>query len=73
MKSLPNFAPTELEKVIVLVGRSPRLYARGTLEALEQRKSWLAPTPPAESLPPKAAATEQTTGADRPHPRHASS
>jgi hypothetical protein len=69
---VPQLAPTELEKVVVLVGRSPRLYARGMLEALEQRKSWLAPTPPAGSLPPKAAAKEQTTGADRPHPRHAS-
>jgi hypothetical protein len=68
----PQLSATELEQVIKLVGRSPRLYARGMLEAFEQRKSWLAPTPPAESLPPKAAATEQTTGADRPHPRHAS-
>ena len=64
----PQLSATELEQVIKLVGRSPRLYARGMLEALEQRKSWLAPTPPAESLPP---AKEQTTGADRRHPRHA--
>ena len=47
----PQLSATELEQVIKLVGRSPRLYARGMLEALEQRKSWLAPTPPAESLP----------------------
>jgi hypothetical protein len=67
---VPQLAPAELEKVVVLVGRSPRLYARGTLEALEQRKS-LPPPLPAESLPPNTAAKAQTTGADRPYRRHA--
>jgi hypothetical protein len=32
----PRLTATELEQTIVLVGRSPRLYARGTLEALER-------------------------------------
>jgi hypothetical protein len=41
----PKLSPAELEQVIVLVGRSPRLYARGLLEALEQRRRVLAPTP----------------------------
>ena len=36
---VPQLSPLELEKVIVLVGRSPRLYPRGILEALEQHKS----------------------------------
>ena len=59
----PQLSATELEQVIKLVGRSPR-YAREMLEALEQQKSWLAPTPLAESLPPKAAAKEQTATGD---------
>ena len=31
---VPQLSPLELEKVIELVGRSPRLYPRGILEAL---------------------------------------
>jgi hypothetical protein len=41
----PQLSATELEQVIVLVGRSPRLYAPGTLGALKQRRSLPAPTP----------------------------
>jgi hypothetical protein len=33
---VPQLSPLELEKVIKLVGRSPRLYPRGILEALDQ-------------------------------------
>ena len=68
---VPKLSAAELEQVIVLVGRNPRLYPRGILEALNQHGNLLAPTPPAESFPPDAAAKEQTTGADRLHPRHA--
>ncbi len=32
---VPELSATELEQVIQLVGRSPRLYAPGTLEALK--------------------------------------
>jgi hypothetical protein len=35
----PQLSAAELEQTIVLVGRSPRLYARGTLEALESRRA----------------------------------
>jgi hypothetical protein len=38
----PQLSAAELEQTIVLVGRSPRLYARGTLEALESKRA----TPP---------------------------
>jgi hypothetical protein len=41
----PNLSPAELEKVIVLVGRNPRLYPPGIMDALEQRRGVLAPTP----------------------------
>ena len=41
---VPELDPAELENVILLVGRSPRLYAPGTLEALEQRRNLAAPT-----------------------------
>jgi hypothetical protein len=54
---VPELTPAELDQTIVLVGRSPRLYPRGTLEALEQRRSMFAPTLPEES---RAAAKEQT-------------
>src|ERR1700733_13294582 len=44
----PQLNAVELEQVIVLVGRSPRLYAPGTLEALESKRA--TPPPPAESF-----------------------
>jgi hypothetical protein len=56
-----ELSATELEQVIALVGRSPRLYARGTLEALEERRSLLSPTPSA--LSPNAAPKDKTIGA----------
>jgi hypothetical protein len=40
-----QLSAAELEQVITLVGRSPRLYASGTLGALKQRRSLPAPTP----------------------------
>ena len=39
----------ELEQVIKLVGRSPRVYPPGTLDALKQRKALAAPEPPQRS------------------------
>jgi hypothetical protein len=44
----PQLTAVELEQVIVLVGRSPRVYARGTLEALESKRARSRP-PPAEA------------------------
>ena len=58
----PQLSAVELGQVIVLVGRNPRLYPPGLLDALEQQRSFPASTP-AESLP-HAAVKEQTTAAD---------
>ena len=44
----PHLPATELQQTIVLVGRSPRLYARGTL--LENKRSTPQP-PPAQAAP----------------------
>jgi hypothetical protein len=52
---IPQLSPAELEKVIELVGRSPRLYPRGILEALHLQRSLLASPQPAESVPPNDA------------------
>jgi hypothetical protein len=69
----PQLSAAELEKVIVLVGRSPRLYERGTLEALEERRSLLLPTPSAGNLSPNAAPKDKTISAGRPRPPRTSS
>jgi hypothetical protein len=53
----PKLSARELEQTIVLVGRSPRLYARGTLEALESRAT--PRPPPAEIVHPNAVAREK--------------
>jgi hypothetical protein len=53
----PQLCPLELEKVIELVGRSPRLYPRGILEALDQHRTSLAMTP-VERFQPNAATKE---------------
>jgi hypothetical protein len=55
----PQLSPLELEKVIELVGRSPRLYPRGILEALDQHKNSLASAPITQSVPPNAASKEE--------------
>jgi hypothetical protein len=49
----PQLSAAELERTIVLVGRSPRLYARGTLEALENKRATPQPSP-AEIVHPNA-------------------
>jgi hypothetical protein len=58
---VPQLSPAELEKVIELVGRSPRLYPRGILEALDQHKSSPASAPIAQSVPPNASSKEEAT------------
>jgi hypothetical protein len=59
----------ELEQVIKLVGRSPRLYPLGTLDALKQRKTLVSP-PPSDSVPSNISAKKQggrpQHSADRP-------
>jgi hypothetical protein len=54
----PQLTAAELEQTIVLVGRSPRLYAPGTLEALESKRATPRP-PPAELVQPNAVAREK--------------
>jgi hypothetical protein len=65
----PQLSAVELEQVIVLVGRSPRLYARGTLEALENKRA-TPPAPPAEIVHPNAVAREKAAPTN--HRREAS-
>jgi hypothetical protein len=62
---VPQLSPLELEKVIELVGRSPRLYPRGILEALDQHKSSPASAPIAQSVPPNPSSKEEATPSAR--------
>jgi hypothetical protein len=48
----------ELEQVIKLVGRSPRIYPPGTLDTLKQRKALISP-PPSDSVPSNNSAKKQ--------------
>ena len=52
---VPQLSRLELEKVIELVGRSPRLYPRGILEALDQHRSLTASALTPQSVLPSAA------------------
>jgi hypothetical protein len=61
---VPQLSAAELEKVIELVGRSPRLYPRGILEALEQRRRVTASAPTAQSVPPSVAAVVSHNSAE---------
>ena len=53
---VPQLSPLELEKVIELVDRNPRLYPPGIVQALKQRRVLTATTPPAERLQANPAA-----------------
>jgi hypothetical protein len=46
---VPSLSAAELEQVIALVGRSPRVYPPGTLDALKQRRALVSPEPPRRS------------------------
>jgi len=48
---VPKLSAVELEQVIKLVGRSPRVCPPGTLDALKQRKALVSPEPPSDSGP----------------------
>jgi hypothetical protein len=61
---VPKLSAAELDQVIKLVGRSPRVYPPGTLEALKSKRN-ASPTPMAESRAKKQ--TSSTARADRPH------
>src|ERR1700730_13186964 len=50
----------ELEHVITLVGRSPRVYPPGTLDTLKQRKA-LMPPPPSDSVPSNISALKKAS------------
>ena len=67
----PQLNATELEQVITLVGRSPRLYAPGTLGALKQRRSLPAPTPSVGSAGTGPAARQSLAESAPPDPNAA--
>ena len=68
----PKLSPAELDKVLVLVGRNPRLYPPGTMEALERRRK-LAASVPLACRPPAAKGSRAASGSGTPPPRrHAS-
>jgi hypothetical protein len=57
---VPKLSAIELEQVIKLVGRSPRLYPPGILDALNQRRTSPSSQPPSDSAPSNVAATDMT-------------
>ena len=69
---VPKLSAAELEQVIKLVGRSPRVYPPGTLDALKQRKALVSPEPPqrsGESTRSDVAAEKQHAGTPGADPR----
>ena len=46
---MAELSAAELEQVIALVGRSPRVYPPGTLDALKSKRNMPSPVPTAES------------------------
>jgi hypothetical protein len=65
---VPKLSAIELEQVIKLVGRSPRIYPPGILDALEQRRTSPSPQPPSDRGSTEAGkSTGRASGAD--HPR----
>jgi hypothetical protein len=67
-----ELSAAELEQVIKLVGRSPRIYPPGTLDALKQRRALVSPVPPqrsGESTRSDVAAGKQHAGTPRADPR----
>jgi hypothetical protein len=68
-----QLSAAELEQVINLIGRSPRLYPPGTLDALKSKRNMPSPAPTAQSLPPNVSPKKQppgTTGADHLYRRY---
>jgi hypothetical protein len=61
---MPKLSPAEVEKVIVLVGRHPRLYPPGTVQALESNRAVLPPQP-TKAFPQKAVANEKAEPSKR--------
>jgi hypothetical protein len=67
-----ELSAAELEQVIKLVGRSPRIYPPGTLDALKQRRALVSPVPPqrsGESTRSDVAAGKQHAGTPGADPR----
>jgi hypothetical protein len=60
----PQLSAPELEQVINLVDRNPRLYPPGIVQALKQRRDLTAQTPPVESLQPNPAAVVSHNAAE---------
>jgi hypothetical protein len=68
----PELSAVELEQVIKLVGRSPRVYPPGTFDALKQRRALVSPVPPqrsGESTRSDVAAGKQHAGTPGADPR----
>ena len=53
-----KLSAVELEQVIKIVGRSPRVYPPGTLDALNKRRTPPSPQPSSDSAPSNVAAKE---------------
>jgi hypothetical protein len=70
---VPQLSPLEFEKVIELVGRSPRLYPRGIMEALDQHRGLMASALTPQSVLPSAAAKEETKLSASAHPSRSDS
>jgi hypothetical protein len=67
---VPKLSTAELEQVIKLVGRSPRVYPPGTLDALKQRRALISPEPPQrESTRTEVAAEKRHAGTRGADPR----
>jgi hypothetical protein len=69
---VPKLSTAELEQEIKLVGRSPRVYPPGTLDALKQRRALVSPEPPqrsGESTRSDVAAEKQHAGTPGADPR----
>ena len=67
-----ELSAAELEQVIKLVGRSPRVYPPGTLDALKQRRALVSPEPPrrsGDSTRSDVAAEKQHAGTPGADPR----
>jgi hypothetical protein len=60
----PQLSAPELEQVINLVDRNPRLYPPGIVQALKQRRVLTATTPPAERLQANPAAVVSHNAAE---------
>jgi hypothetical protein len=55
-ENVAKLSPVELEQVIKIVGRSPRGYPPGALDALKDKRNLAQPQPPTERRSPQCGA-----------------